>query len=80
MDRIVFKLPRLGMTMQEAVVEEWLVAPGEGVAEGQDLVVISTDKVESALPSPAAGTVGAILAVAGEAVEPGATLAIIDPE
>jgi pyruvate/2-oxoglutarate dehydrogenase complex dihydrolipoamide acyltransferase (E2) component len=77
MPELELRLQKFGMTMQEATIEEWLVAVGDAVEEGQDIAVISTDKVESSLPSPAAGTVARILVEAGESVTPGTLLAVI---
>jgi pyruvate/2-oxoglutarate dehydrogenase complex dihydrolipoamide acyltransferase (E2) component len=74
---VAFKLPKLGLTMQDATVEEWLVSVGDRVAAGQDLVVISTDKVDSALASPASGEIAAIVVERGTTVEPGTMLAVI---
>jgi pyruvate dehydrogenase E2 component (dihydrolipoamide acetyltransferase) len=75
-----FRLPKFGMTMQEGTIEAWLVAVGDTVELGQEVVVISTDKVNNSVPSPAAGTVSRILVEAGETVEPGTVLAVIASE
>jgi pyruvate/2-oxoglutarate dehydrogenase complex dihydrolipoamide acyltransferase (E2) component len=49
--------PRLGVTVTEIMIEEWLIADGASVAKGDPLVVISTDKVNHELPAPASGIV-----------------------
>ena len=49
--------PRLGVTVTEIRIEEWLIPDGGTVSEGEALVVISTDKVNHELPAPATGTV-----------------------
>jgi pyruvate/2-oxoglutarate dehydrogenase complex dihydrolipoamide acyltransferase (E2) component len=49
--------PRLGVTVTEIRIEEWLIPDGGAVAEGDPLVVISTDKVNHELPAPASGSV-----------------------
>jgi pyruvate/2-oxoglutarate dehydrogenase complex dihydrolipoamide acyltransferase (E2) component len=74
---IEFVLPKLGMSMVEGIVEEWHVAEGAAVAEGQEIVTISTDKVETELPSPASGTLAKIVAQVGDELDVGAVLAII---
>ena len=72
-------LPKWGMTMQEGTISEWLVSVGDAVSEGQPLVRIETDKVESEVESPSSGTVTEIVAAEGEDVEVGAVLARIQP-
>ena len=66
------------MTMQEGAIEEWLVAEGDTVEEGQDMVVVSTDKVDNTMPAPASGTVLRILVPDGDTVDVGTLLAVID--
>lgn len=78
MAELEFRLPRLAMTMQEGAIEEWLVAEGDTVEEGQDMVVVSTDKVDNTMPAPASGTVLRILVPAGDTVDVGTLLAVID--
>lgn len=77
MPELEFRLPKLAMTMQEGTVEEWLVAEGDTVEEGQDMVVVSTDKVDNTMPAPAAGTVTRIAVPAGDTVDVGTLLAVI---
>ncbi len=72
-----FRLPKLAMSMLEGTVEEWHVEVGETIEEGQDILTISTDKVDNAIPSPASGTVREILVPAGETVPVGTLLAVI---
>ena len=68
-------LPKWGMTMQEAVVGEWLVAVGDEVSEGQPLVTVESDKVDADVESPGSGVVAEILVPAGETAEVGAVIA-----
>jgi pyruvate dehydrogenase E2 component (dihydrolipoamide acetyltransferase) len=72
-----FRLPKLAMSMVEGTVEEWHVQEGDAVAAGQEIVSISTDKVDNAIPSPGGGTVSQILVPAGETVPVGTLLAVI---
>lgn len=70
-------LPQLGMSMTEADLIEWLVAVGDQVEEGQELVRIETAKVEDTVNAPAKGVVAEIVAPAGETVPVGGILARI---
>jgi pyruvate/2-oxoglutarate dehydrogenase complex dihydrolipoamide acyltransferase (E2) component len=72
------RLPNLGMNILEATVQEWLVSEGDAVTEGQDLVAVETDKVETVLPAPMAGTVAQIVAPAGETVPIGEILVLLE--
>ena len=71
-------LPKWGVTMQEATIEEWLVVVGQVVAAGDPLVRIGTDKVDTEIEAPAAGVVAAISAAEGSVVPVGGTVAVID--
>lgn len=55
-------LPRLGDTVDQVVVINWIVAPGDTVAEGDPLMMVETDKVEVEVPAPFAGTITELLA------------------
>ena len=57
MGAITLKLPKFGLTMEEATINEWSVAVGATVAQGQTLATIESEKVEMELPSPAGGVV-----------------------
>ena len=74
-----FRLPNLGMQIEEGYVAQWLVAVGDSIAEGQDIVEVETDKAQTALPSPFTGTVVKIVALTGQAVRVGGLLAEIEP-
>jgi len=70
-------LPALGESVTEGTVTRWLKAVGDPVAVDEPLVEISTDKVDTELPSPAAGTLLEILVGEDQVVEVGATLGLI---
>ncbi len=70
-------IPKLGMSMTDATLSEWLVADGSQVAAGQDLYSIESDKSVQEIPSPAAGRL-VILAKAGEVYPVGALIARIE--
>jgi 2-oxoglutarate dehydrogenase E2 component (dihydrolipoamide succinyltransferase) len=71
-------LPKWGQNMVEGTVTEWLKDVGDSVAEGEDLAEIETDKVDSVLESPLAGTLVEILVAAGEDAAVGDVLAYVD--
>lgn len=70
-------IPKLGMSMTEATLVEWLVDDGGAVAEGQDLYAIETDKSVQEIQSPVAGTLK-IIAEPGEIYEVGHLIATVD--
>ncbi len=73
-----FRLPDIGEGIHEAELVEWLVAVGDRIAEGDDVAVINTDKVTVELPAPCAGLVLALHGAAGEVIDVGSVLAVID--
>src|SRR3954471_4913996 len=68
-------MPAMGESVTEGVVLEWHKQPGDAIAQDETIVEISTDKVDAEVPAPAAGTMGEILAQAGDTVSVGQTLA-----
>jgi 2-oxoglutarate dehydrogenase E2 component (dihydrolipoamide succinyltransferase) len=70
-------LPALGESITEGIVTKWFKAIGENVSRDEPLFEISTDKVDSEVPSPASGVLTAILAEEGDTVAVGATVAVI---
>ena len=74
------KMPALGESVTEGTVTRWLKNEGERVEADEPLLEVSTDKVDTEIPSPVAGVVSRILVPVDEVVEVGAELAIIDGE
>ncbi|MDX8151964.1 multifunctional oxoglutarate decarboxylase/oxoglutarate dehydrogenase thiamine pyrophosphate-binding subunit/dihydrolipoyllysine-residue succinyltransferase subunit [Patulibacter brassicae] len=72
-------LPQMGESVAEGTVLEWLKQPGDSVEEGEDLVVISTDKVDAEIPAPASGILSAVHAQEGDTVQSGSVVGEIDP-
>lgn len=70
-------LPSLGENVTEATITRWLKTVGDSVEEGEALLEVATDKVDTEVPAPTAGTVLALLAAEDEVVEVGASLALI---
>lgn len=72
------KMPQLGETVVEGTILKWLKHEGDQVAQDEALFEISTDKVDTEVPSPAAGTLTQILVPEGQTVAVGTDLATID--
>ena len=70
-------MPALGESVTEGTVTLWLKQEGEQVEADEPLLEVSTDKVDTEIPSPAAGTLTKILVAEDETVEVGAELAVI---
>lgn len=70
-------LPALGESVTEGTVTRWLKSVGESVEADEPLLEVSTDKVDTEIPSPAAGTLLEILVGEDETAEVGAKLAVI---
>ncbi|HKZ25377.1 MAG TPA: biotin/lipoyl-containing protein [Acidimicrobiia bacterium] len=71
-------LPKWGLTMEEGTISVWHKRTGDAVAEGEVIAIIETDKIETELPSPAAGTITAILVDEQSTVPVGTVIAIIE--
>src|SRR5436309_8540395 len=71
-------MPRLGESVSEGTVTRWLKKEGERVEADEPLLEVSTDKVDTEIPSPAAGVLSSIKVGEDETVEVGAELAVID--
>ncbi|MFE2631021.1 biotin/lipoyl-containing protein, partial [Streptomyces sp. NPDC059374] len=70
-------LPALGESVTEGTVTRWLKAEGERVEADEPLLEVSTDKVDTEIPSPASGTLLEIVVGEDETAEVGAKLAVI---
>jgi 2-oxoglutarate dehydrogenase E2 component (dihydrolipoamide succinyltransferase) len=70
----------MGESIAEGTITKWLKKPGERVDKDEALLEISTDKVDTEIPSPAAGVLGQILVEEGRTVEVGTALAVIVAE
>jgi 2-oxoglutarate dehydrogenase E2 component (dihydrolipoamide succinyltransferase) len=80
MGRVNILLPAMGEGVIEATINKWLVKEGAKVREDDPLVEVATDKVDSEVPAPYAGTIVSIVAQEGSAVKVGEILAIIDSD
>src|SRR4028119_762696 len=70
-------LPALGESVTEGTVTRWLKQPGDSVEVNEPLLEVSTDKVDTEIPSPVAGTLLEIKVNEDETVEVGAELATV---
>ncbi len=73
-------MPQMGVSVTEGTVTRWFKQVGELVAADETLLEISTDKVDTEVPSPGAGVLTQILVQEGETVEVGTLLAVIGGE
>jgi pyruvate dehydrogenase E2 component (dihydrolipoamide acetyltransferase) len=76
-EQTVVRLPELGESVTEGTVTRWLKQVGDQVAADESLLEVSTDKVDTEIPSPAAGTLLEIKVNEDETVDVGAELAVI---
>ncbi|MEE8602412.1 2-oxoglutarate dehydrogenase, E2 component, dihydrolipoamide succinyltransferase [Euzebya tangerina] len=76
-DGVDVVLPELGESVTEGTITAWLVEVGDSVEEDQPLFELSSDKIDTEVPSPATGTVSEILVEVDETVEVGTVVARI---
>jgi 2-oxoglutarate dehydrogenase E2 component (dihydrolipoamide succinyltransferase) len=69
------QMPQLGETVTEGTITKWFKQVGDTVAEDEPLFEVSTDKVDSEVPSPVSGTLSEILVAEGDTVDVGVVLA-----
>src|SRR5579863_5044020 len=70
-------MPQLGETVTEGTITRWNKKVGDSIAEDEVLFEVSTDKVDSEVPSPVAGVLSEILVPEGDTVDVGTKLAVI---
>lgn len=73
-------MPQLGETVTEGTVLRWMKQVGDRVAADEPLVEISTDKVDTEIPSPVSGVISSILVAEGETIGVGTAMAVIGDE
>ncbi len=73
-------MPQMGVSVSEGTILKWLKQEGETVEADELLLEISTDKVDTEVPSPGSGVLQQILVAEGETVDVGTRLAVIAPE
>jgi 2-oxoglutarate dehydrogenase E2 component (dihydrolipoamide succinyltransferase) len=77
---ITISMPQLGETVTEGTILAWVKEVGDYVAEDDILVEISTDKVDTEIPSPSHGTLTEILVAAGTTVDVGTAICVLAEE
>jgi pyruvate dehydrogenase E2 component (dihydrolipoamide acetyltransferase) len=70
-------MPQMGVSVSEGTITKWLKQEGEEIQADEALLEISTDKVDTEVPSPGSGVVQQILVQEGQTVEVGTKLAVI---
>src|SRR2546423_4778460 len=70
-------MPQMGVSVSEGTITKWLKQEGEQVEADEPLLEISTDKVDTEVPSPGSGVLSEILVQEGETVDVGTKLAVI---
>ena len=73
-------MPQMGVSVAEGTIADWKKKPGDWIERDETIVEISTDKIETEIPSPVAGRVTEILVEVGVTVPVGEVLARIDTE
>jgi pyruvate dehydrogenase E2 component (dihydrolipoamide acetyltransferase) len=73
-------MPQMGVSVSEGTITKWLRSEGEEIAADEALLEISTDKVDTEVPSPASGVIQQILAQEGETVAVGTKIAVISSD
>jgi pyruvate dehydrogenase E2 component (dihydrolipoamide acetyltransferase) len=71
-------MPQMGVSVSEGTITRWAKAVGETIAADETIVEISTDKVDTEIPSPATGVVKELFAAEGETVPVNTRIAVID--
>lgn len=67
----VYPMPKWGVTMEDGMITEWRVKPGDPVEEGDVIGVVSTDKIDVEFEAPANGVIAKLMADAGDTVDCG---------
>ena len=80
MAKVEVSMPKMGESITEGTVIEWIKKPGDVVELDEALLEIGTDKVDTEVPSPAAGILAEIRVEAGETVDVGTIIAIIETD
>jgi len=70
-------MPQMGVSVSEGTITKWLKQQGEQVEADEPLLEISTDKVDTEVPSPGSGVLTEILVQEGQTVDVGTKLAVI---
>lgn len=75
--KVSVKVPKVGLTVEEATVAEWFKAVGDRVEQEETIASVEADKATYEIPAPAAGVLEEIRVPSGETVEVGSVIAVI---
>jgi pyruvate/2-oxoglutarate dehydrogenase complex dihydrolipoamide acyltransferase (E2) component len=75
---VAVHLPKWGLTIEDAVVVEWMIGEGEQIEQGAALVTVETDKSLAEVEAPASGRLLRVVAREGDAVKAGDILGEIE--
>jgi 2-oxoglutarate dehydrogenase E2 component (dihydrolipoamide succinyltransferase) len=78
MSKIEFKMPKMGESITEGTILNWLVQEGDSFEEGDIIVEVATDKVDNEVPAPSAGKMISHQVSANDVVLVGATIAMLE--
>lgn len=78
MSKFDLKMPKMGESITEGTIINWLVAEGEAFNEGDIILEVATDKVDNEVPAPASGTLVKTLFQAKEVVPVGEVIAVLE--
>ncbi|SHJ04110.1 2-oxoglutarate dehydrogenase E2 component (dihydrolipoamide succinyltransferase) [Mesonia phycicola] len=78
MSTLEIKLPRMGESISEATIINWLVNEGDEVTQDQVILEVATDKVDSEVPAPASGKITKLMVQANEVVQVGQVMATME--
>lgn len=73
-------MPKMGESIQEGKILRWMKKPGDKIEQDESILEISTDKVDSEIPSPSAGFLSKIVVPEGDTVEVGTIIAVIETD
>ncbi len=80
MARVELIMPKMGESIMEATILNWLKKPGDKIEQDESVLEVATDKVDTEVPSTHEGVLVEILAKEGEVVKVGKAIAIISTE
>ena len=80
MARVELIMPKMGESIMEATILNWLKKPGDKIEQDESVLEVATDKVDTEVPSTHAGVLKEVLAKEGEIVKVGKAIAVIETE
>ena len=78
MAKLEFKMPKMGESITEATIINWLIKEGDSFNEGDVILEVATDKVDNEIPAPASGTLTKTFYRAKDVVPVGEVIAVLE--